>query len=191
MPESAFRARWKSHLELGQRVISLEDSCQKAVTMIAAALRSGHKILFCGNGGSAADALHAATELVVKLERERSPLPAIALGSQVPMLTACANDYSFDTVFERDVRVLGTSGDVLVALSTSGRSENVRRALTAAADNGLRTIALLGRDGGFTKGIADVELIIQGTSTPRIQEWHTFLLHTMIELVEEDLQLFG
>ena len=159
--------------------------------MIAAALRSGHKILFCGNGGSAADALHAATELVVKLERERSPLPAIALGSQVPMLTACANDYSFDTVFERDVRVLGTSGDVLVALSTSGRSENVRRALTAAADNGLRTIALLGRDGGFTKGIADVELIIQGTSTPRIQEWHTFLLHTMIELVEEDLQLFG
>lgn len=191
MPESAFRARWKSHLELGQKVISLEDSCRKAVDVVAHALRTGRKILFCGNGGSAADALHAATELVVRLERERGPLPAMALGSQVPMLTACANDYTFDTIFERDVRALGIAGDVLVAISTSGRSENVRRALVAAADKDLRTIALLGRDGGFTKGIADVELIVPGSSTPRIQEWHTFILHTMIELVEEELELFA
>jgi D-sedoheptulose 7-phosphate isomerase len=179
------------HLELGQTVISLEDSCQDAVAVIASALRSGGKILFCGNGGSAADALHAATELVVKLERERGPLPAVALGAQAPMLTACANDYTFDTVFERDVRALGNPGDVLVAISTSGRSKNVRRALIAAADKDLRTIAILGRDGGFTKGIADVELIVPGVSTPRIQEWHTFILHTMIELVEEELGLFA
>jgi D-sedoheptulose 7-phosphate isomerase len=191
MAESAFRARWKSHLELGQNVVSLEDSCLEAVAIVARALRAGRKMLFCGNGGSAADALHAATELIVKLERERRPLPAIVLGGQVPMLTACANDYTFDTIFERDVRALGTAGDVLVAISTSGRSENVRRALATAVDSDLRTIALLGRDGGFTKGIADVELIVPGHSTPRIQEWHTFILHTMIELVEEELQLFG
>jgi phosphoheptose isomerase len=191
MPESVFRARWKSHLELGQQVVALEDACLKGAALMANALRSGRKILFCGNGGSAADALHAATELVVKLERERGPLPAIALGSQVPMLTACANDYSFDTIFERDIRALGRAGDILVAISTSGRSENVRRALIAAADKDIRTLALLGRDGGFTKGIADVELIVPGVSTPRIQEWHIFILHTMLELVEEELELFA
>ncbi len=191
MPENKFRKSWQDHFEVGQRILQLEDALHKGVALITDALREGHKILLCGNGGSAADAQHAAEEFVVKMERERGPLPAIALGAHAPLLTAAANDYAFDTVFERSVRALGTPGDILIGISTSGRSENVRRALVAASDQKLRTIALLGRDGGFTKGLADVELTVQGASTARIQEWHMFFLHTMIELVEDELELFG
>ena len=190
MPESSFKRMWQEHFESGQRVLQMEDILNEAATSIADALRNGKKVLICGNGGSASDAQHAAEEFVVKMERERGPLPAIALGAHAPFLTAASNDYSFDTIFERSVRALGQPGDILIGISTSGRSENVRRAFVAASDKDLTTIALLGRDGGFTKGLADVEITVPGTSTARIQEWHIFILHSLIEMIEDELGLF-
>lgn len=187
MSPSTFSQRWHDHARTGQAVLCLEDATVRAADMVAQALRAGHKVLVCGNGGSASQAMHVEAELVVRMERERGALPAIALGASAPSITAAANDYAFPTVFERGVRALGHEGDVLIALTTSGGSENVRRALAAAADMGVHTIALLGRDGGFTAGIAEVELLVPGTSTARIQEWHLFLLHTIIELAENSL----
>ncbi len=191
MSESGFRRLWQAHFEIGQDILQLEEAVEKASRILADALRSGNKVLLCGNGGSAADAQHAAAEFIVKMERERGPLPAVALGCGTPTITAAANDYSFDAIYERGVRALGNRGDVLICLTTSGRSENIRRALVAAEDKQLHTIALLGRDGGFTKSLAEVELTVPGKSTPRIQEWHSFLLHVIIELAEEKMELFG
>lgn len=186
----AYQRLWQDHIQSGQNVPQLETAARRAADLVAAALRDGHKVLVCGNGGSASQAMHIEAELVVRMERERRPLPAVALGASAPTITAAANDYAFDAAFERGVRALGREGDVLVALTTSGRSENVRRALIAAREIGIHTIALLGRDGGFTTGIADVELIVPGTSTARIQEWHLFLAHAVIELAEDQLGLF-
>jgi len=191
MSESGFRQLWQTHFEVGQDILQLEEAVERASRILADALRSGNKVLLCGNGGSAADAQHAAAEFIVKMERERGPLPAVALGCGAPTITAAANDYSFDAIFERGVRALGNRGDVLICLTTSGRSENIRRALVAAEDKELHTIALSGRDGGFTKDLAEVELTVPGKSTPRIQEWHSFLLHVIIELAEEEMELFA
>jgi D-sedoheptulose 7-phosphate isomerase len=190
MTHDAFTRLWNDHVDAGQQVLDLEPAAGCAADLVAEALRGGHKVLICGNGGSASQALHVEAELVVRMERERGPLAAVALGASVSTITAAANDYAFDTVFERGVRAVGREGDVLIALTTSGRSENIRRALVAAKDMRIRTIALLGRDGGFTAGIADVELTVAATSTARIQEWHLFLLHTIVELAEDSLRLF-
>ncbi|MBN1423296.1 SIS domain-containing protein [Candidatus Fermentibacteria bacterium] len=189
MNHSTFSTRWHDHAEMGEAVLKLEEEAVRAADMVAEALRTGHKVMLCGNGGSASQAMHVEAELVVRMERERGPLPAVALGSSAPSITAAANDYAFPTVFERGVRALGQPGDVLVALSTSGGSENIRRALAAATDMGIHTIAVLGRDGGFTTGVAEIELLVPGTSTARIQEWHLFLLHTIIELAEHALDM--
>lgn len=190
MPHGLFMTRLNEHTALGQDIRQLETVALRAAQVIAEALRGGHKVLVCGNGGSASQALHVEAELVVRMERERRPLAAVALGASPAAVTAAANDYAFDTVFERGVRAVGQEGDVLIALSTSGRSENVRRALVAAKDLGIHTVALLGRDGGFTAGLADVELIVPGVSVARIQEWHLFLLHAILDLTESALRLF-
>ena len=170
-----------------QQISGLAVQIENASAMIAEALLAGHKLLACGNGGSAADASHLTTEFVVRYQRERRPYPAISLAAHGGDISAIGNDYSFADVFARQVGAFGLPGDVLVAFSTSGASENVWRALTAARELGLKTIALLGRDGGKCAGLADVELLVQGTLTARIQEGHKFLLHTICELVEEQL----
>jgi phosphoheptose isomerase len=170
-----------------QQVAGLEGQVEAAAAIIAKTLLSGHKLLSCGNGGSAADASHLTTEFVVRYDRERRGYPAISLAAHGGDLTAIGNDYSFADLFARQVQAYGKPGDALAVFTTSGNSENVFRALVAARGLGMKTIAFLGRDGGECKGFADVELLVAGKITARIQEGHKFLLHTICELVEEQL----
>ena len=170
-----------------EQLAGLESQIEAAAEMIAAALLSGHKLLACGNGGSAADASHLTTEFVARFDRERRAYPAISLAAHGGDLTAIGNDYSFADLFARQVQAYGRPGDVLAVFTTTGNSENVFRALVAAKDLSVKTIAFLGRDGGKCAGLADVELLVGGKVTARIQEGHKFLLHTICELVEEQL----
>jgi phosphoheptose isomerase len=170
-----------------QQLADLEGQVETAAAMIAEALLLGHKLLACGNGGSAADASHLTTEFVGRFERERRAYPAISLATHGGDLTAISNDYSFADLFARQVQAYGKPGDALVVFTTSGNSENIFRALVAAKDLKLKTIAFLGRDGGECAGFADVELLVRAKTTARIQEGHKFLLHTICELVEEQL----
>jgi phosphoheptose isomerase len=170
-----------------QQLAGLEAQVEAASAIIAEAFLSGHKLLACGNGGSAADASHLTTEFVARYDRERRAYPAISLASHAGDLTAIGNDYSFADLFARQVQAHGKPGDVLAVFTTSGNSENVFRALVAAKQLKLKTIAFLGRDGGESAGLADVELLAKGRATARIQEGHKFLLHTICELVDEQL----
>jgi phosphoheptose isomerase len=169
------------------KLAGLELQIEAAADTIAAALLSGHKLLACGNGGSAGDASHLTTEFVARYDRERRAYPAISLAAHGGDLTAIGNDYSFAELFARQVQAYGSPGDVLAVFTTSGRSENIFRALEAAKALNLKTIAFLGRDGGKCAGQADVELLVSSHTTARIQEGHKFLLHTICELVEEEL----
>jgi phosphoheptose isomerase len=173
--------------ELLQRLPDLEAQVEAASAILAEAFLSGHKLLACGNGGSAADASHMTTEFVARFDRERRGYPAISLAAHAGDLTAIGNDYSFADLFARQVQAYGKPDDVLAVFTTSGNSENIFRALVAAKQLKLKTIAFLGRDGGECAGMADVELSVGGKLTARIQEGHKFLLHTICELVDEQL----
>lgn len=164
---------------------ALSPAVERAADAIASALIGGNKLLACGNGGSAADASHLTTEFVCRFERDRRPYPAISLATHGGDMTAIGNDYSFNELFARQVLCFGQRGDVLAAFTTSGQSENVLRALQAARQAGVFSIAFLGRDGGQCAGLADLELIVRNNVTARIQEAHKLLLHTICELVEE------
>ena len=166
---------------------SLEPQMAKAADLIEQCLRAGNKLLVCGNGGSAADAAHFATELVVRFAKDRRSYPAICLASDGGLLTAAANDYGFDEIFSRQVTAFGRRGDVLICLTTSGKSKNVVRALEEAKARKLKTIAFLGRDGGSTIGMADIDLLVRSDSTARIQEAHQLVLHVLCEVVESHL----
>ncbi len=166
----------------------MDAPVSKAADAIATALLAGNKLLACGNGGSAADASHMTTEFVCRFNRDRKPYPAISLAAHGGDITAIGNDYAFDDLFARQVECFGKKGDVLCAFTTSGQSENVRRALIAAKKAGVVSIAFLGWDGGRCTGIADIELIVRNPSAARIQEGHKLLLHTICEIVEERLQ---
>ena len=166
------------------------EELEQTIDLIAGALRDGRKLLLFGNGGSAADAQHIAAEFVGRFMRERRGLPAIALTTDTSALTAIGNDYGFDEVFARQVRALGARGDVAVAISTSGRSANVLRAVEAARASGLKVIALTGGDGGSLAGMADVSLRVSAsTLSARIQETHILIGHVICELVDQ--RLFG
>ena len=166
---------------------SLEAQMVNAADLIEQCLRAGNKLLVCGNGGSAADAAHFATELVVRFAKDRRAYPAICLAGDGGLLTAAGNDYGFDEIFARQVAAVGAPGDVLICLTTSGKSRNVERALEEAKAHKLKTIAFLGRDGGSTVGMADVELLVRSNSTARIQESHQLLLHVLCETIESRL----
>jgi phosphoheptose isomerase len=166
---------------------NLEPQVSSAADLIEQCLRAGNKLLVCGNGGSAADASHFATELVVRFAKDRRALPAICLTSDSGILTAAGNDYGFDEIFARQVAAFGVSGDVLMCLTTSGKSKNVVRALEEGKARGLKTIAFLGRDGGSTIGIADLDLLVKSDSTARAQEAHQLLLHVLCEIIEARL----
>jgi D-sedoheptulose 7-phosphate isomerase len=166
----------------------LEPEMAQAADVIDQCLRAGNKLLVCGNGGSAADASHFATELVVRFAKDRRALPAICLTGDSGILTAAGNDYGFDEIFARQVAAFGVPGDVLICLTTSGRSRNVIRALEEAKARKLRTIAFLGRDGGSSSGIADIDLLVKSDSTARIQEAHQVLLHALSEIIEARLE---
>ena len=165
----------------------LESQVAKAADLIEQCLRTGNKLLVCGNGGSAADAAHFATELVVRFAKDRCAHPAICLASDGGLLTAAANDYGFDEIFARQVAAFGQPEDVLICLTTSGKSRNVLRAMEEAKARKLKTIAFLGRDGGRAIGIADVDLLVASDSTARIQEAHQLLLHVLCEIIEARL----
>jgi D-sedoheptulose 7-phosphate isomerase len=166
---------------------NLEREVARAADLIEQCLRAGNKLLVCGNGGSATDASHFATELVVRFAKDRRALPAICLASDSGILTAAANDYGFDEIFARQVAAFAQSGDVLICLTTSGKSKNLIRALEEAKARGLKTIAFLGRDGGSTIGIADLDLLVKSDSTARVQEAHQLLLHVLCEIIEARL----
>jgi D-sedoheptulose 7-phosphate isomerase len=171
-----------------QSLVDLETQLAGAAELIEQCLRAGKKLLVCGNGGSAADAAHFATEFVVRFIKDRPAYPAICLASDGGLLTAAGNDYGFDEIFARQVAALGREGDLLVCLTTSGGSKNVVRALEEAKKRKLKSIALLGRDGGSTIGLANVDLLVGGNSTARIQEAHKLLLHVLCETVEASLK---
>ncbi len=168
----------------GQRVV-FEAIAAAAVT----SLREGGKILTCGNGGSAADALHLAEELLGRYRGNRRPLAAVSLNGDPTLLTCIGNDYGFDQVFARQVEGLADRRDLLVVFTSSGNSANIVLALEAARRKGCKSVAFLGKDGGAAKGKADLELIVAGTETGRIQEAHTLLLHALLETIERDLKL--
>jgi len=170
-----------------ESITALESQITKAADLIVNSLINGNKILACGNGGSAADAADFCTEFACRFVEDRRPYPALNLSQGGSLITATGNDYGFDEVFARQVRAFGNSGEVLIAISTSGKSKNIRRAIEEARSRRLKTIALLGRDGGSTAGLADVDLIVKGDSTARIQEGHKFLLHVICEICEARL----
>lgn len=168
----------------------LAEPIAHAVELMVAALRRGNKILSCGNGGSAADAQHFAAELVCRFERERPELAAIALTTDTSALTAISNDYDFDQVFAKQVRALGQSDDVLLAISTSGNSSNVVTAIQAAHDKGLQVVALTGRDGGKIAGLlqgSDIEIRVPSDVTARIQEVHLLAIHCFCHQIDDEL----
>jgi D-sedoheptulose 7-phosphate isomerase len=176
--------RLKNELLLDQ---TFQSAVVQASIQIAHSLRNDGKILFFGNGGSAADAQHLATEFVGRYLRERRAFAAIALTDNSSNVTAIANDFGFDLVFSRQIEALGKAGDVAVGISTSGNSPNVARALDAAKSRSIYTIALTGSSGGLLKGIADCSIRIPSEETPRIQECHILTGHIICEIAEQML----
>lgn len=166
---------------------ALRAQVSQSVSLCVEALRSGKKILFAGNGGSAADAQHWAGELVSRFYYDRPGLPAIALTTDTSILTAIGNDYGYDYTFARQVEALGQSGDVLVAISTSGRSRNILRALDAAEQIGLKVIGFTGSSGGDMVSRCSVCFRIPSDETPRIQEGHEFIGHLLCALIEQEM----
>jgi phosphoheptose isomerase len=180
-----FRATLAETIALHQQVM---DADPRAVVAAAAAIgdamRNGKKLLLFGNGGSAADAQHAAAELVGRFLRQRPPLAAIALTTDTSVLTSIANDEAFDRVFARQIEALGQRGDVAFGITTSGESPNVIAAIDGATARGLQTVALTGRDGGAVGRAAAIHINVPSSSTARVQEVHRTLLHVICDMVE-------
>ena len=168
-------------------VANLEPQIIQAADLVTDCLTNGKKVLACGNGGSAADAADFCTEFACRFVEDRRPYPAMNLSQGGSLITATGNDYGFDEVFSRQVGAFGNAGDVLIAISTSGKSKNIRRAIEEAKARKLKTIALLGRDGGSAGGLADTDLVVKVDSTARIQEAHKFILHVICEICETRL----
>ena len=162
----------------------LVEKIEQSICLIVSALRNGNKVLFCGNGGSAADAQHLAAELSGRFYFNRAPLPAEALHCNTSYLTAVANDYGYEEVFARMVKGSGKQGDILVGFSTSGNSQNIINAFDVAKKQGMSTIAFTGETGGLLKGQSDILLNVPSTDTPRIQEAHITIGHIICEQVE-------
>jgi D-sedoheptulose 7-phosphate isomerase len=184
------RDRIQSSIEVKKALLSdaaFYDRVAQAATEIVRALRAGGKVLFFGNGGSAADAQHLAAEFTGRYLRERTALPALALHANSSAVTAIGNDYGFDLVFARQMEALGKAGDVAVGISTSGNSRNVLRALEVAKSKSIFTIALAGGPGSSMEALADCAICIPSSETPRIQECHILTGHIICEIVEETL----
>ena len=184
-------ARVKAEVDRSRETLAAMSADAELQAVVAAvaqacvqALRRGGKVLFCGNGGSAADAQHLAGEFVSRFHFDRSPLAAVALTTDTSVLTAIGNDYGYELVFERQVRGLGRPGDVLVGISTSGRSPNVLRALKAARETGLVTVGMTGNQREAIEGLCDLCIRIPSRETPKIQEGHIVLGHALCGLVE-------
>lgn len=193
MTNQRIQAHFQESAELKIKAASLlAEPISQAVELMFTALSNGNKILACGNGGSAADCQHFAAELVGRFERERLPLPALALTTDTSILTAVGNDYSFQEVFSKQVQAFGQSGDILLALSTSGSSANVLAAVDAALERDMRIVALTGKGGGaIARRLtdADVHICVPHDRTARIQEVHLLTIHCLCDGI--DVALFG
>jgi D-sedoheptulose 7-phosphate isomerase len=185
---SMIRDNFSEHLEVIQKV---SEACAEDIAVVGQlmvdVLAQGGTIYWCGNGGSAADSQHLAAELVGRFKGDRRALRSAALSTDSSVLTCVANDYSYDSIFSRQIEALGRAGDLLVGISTSGNSGNVLKAFEVAKQLGLHTVGLLGKDGGKAKRIADHSIVIPSDATARIQESHILIGHTFCDLIEEGL----
>lgn len=176
---------FSAHQDVLQKTLEvLENTIKDAGELIVATLQAGNKILLFGNGGSAADAQHIATELTGRYKTERRGLPAIALTTDTSALTAIGNDYGFDRIFDRQVEAIGRPGDLLIGISTSGNSRNVLRALAYGKDHSMNTLGFSGRNGGEMINLCDINLIIPSDDTARIQEMHILVGHILCGIVD-------
>jgi D-sedoheptulose 7-phosphate isomerase len=186
---SLFTRNLAEHLALFNELSTIDADVTRAGEAIAAALEAGNKVMFCGNGGSAADSQHIAAELTGRFIRDRRPLAGLALSTDSSALTCISNDYGYEHVFTRQIQGLGKEGDCLVGISTSGNSANILNAFEYARSNGIRTIGLLGRDGGALAPLSDMAVIVPSQVTARIQEAHIMIGHTLCGIVEHRLSL--
>ena len=188
-PIEHVRVNFLDSIEVKREALeSTASAIARAAVVLAQALTEHARVLCCGNGGSAADAQHFSSELLNHYERERPGLPAIALTTDSSTLTSLANDYGYPEIFARQVRALGRPGDVLLAITTSGRSENILRAISAAHQCDMRVVALSGRDGGGIPALLredDTEIRVPGSSTARIQEVHLLAIHCLCDLIDK------
>jgi len=188
--EQLFKREFEQHKSVAEATArAVKESFAAALSLMEQSIRQGGKLLFFGNGGSAADAQHIAAELVVRYKSNRSAIAAIALTTDTSTLTACGNDLGFEALFERQLEALGRPGDVAIAISTSGRSSNVLRGLRQARSGGLKTIGLSGGDGGEMGAICDCIIIVPSTVTARIQEMHITIGHMLCVALESQLGL--
>lgn len=189
MTQVSLQSGLEEHFEVFRQLARLDETTEKVADLLTSTLSGGNKLMFCGNGGSASDSQHLAAEFVGRFVKDRRPLAAIALSTDTSALTSIGNDYGFEDVFYRQVVGLGRPGDCLIAISTSGNSPNVIKAVEAARSAGIRTIGLLGRDGGKLAALCDLSIVVPSPTTARIQEAHIFIGHTLCALVEQRLNL--
>jgi len=185
--ETRYRKALREAVSVYESLLPLESALETAGAWCVEALRAGRKVLACGNGGSGADAQHFTAELMGRYVNDRPALAAVALTADTTLLTAVGNDYGYDQVFARQVRGLGKAGDILIVFTSSGNSPNLLRALDAARELGIKSIAFLGRGGGKAKDMSDCVLLVPHAVTARIQEAHQFLLHALMDRIEAGL----
>lgn len=165
----------------------LSDEIEQSVETIIDCIKNGKKVVLFGNGGSAADAQHIAAEFIGRFQRERNSIPAISLTTNSSIITSLANDYSFELIFSRQCESLVNPGDVVIGISTSGNSNNVRKGLETSKKKGAKTISLLGNNGGNMKNVSDITIIVNSNNTARIQEIHRIIYHIICDLVEKEI----
>ena len=182
-----FQNQLKENINAHQELLKLSKDIDETIQYIGKKLKQGGKILFCGNGGSAADAQHLAAEFIVRLRPHvnRSPISALSLAQDTSTITACGNDYSFDDIFLRPFQALSKKEDILICISTSGNSENILKVLKEAKKKNIFTVGFLGNNGGKARKNCDIKLIVKSNNTARIQECHIFLGHFILEKVED------
>ncbi len=186
--KNIIKSNFEESIKTKKKVINeILDDIEKSAILITEALRNKKKLMICGNGGSAADSQHFAAELVGRFKMERKGLPAIALTVDTSILTAWSNDYTFDTVFSRQIESIGEKGDVLFSISTSGNSKNLINGILKAKEMGIITISLLGKGGGKMKEISDYNIIIPSQDGMRVQESHITVIHSLCEIIEKSL----
>ena len=179
----------QEHNDVLDSISKLDESIEKVANVFISCLKKGGTIFWCGNGGSASDSQHLAGELVGRFVGERRPLKSIALTADSAVMTCIVNDYGYEHIFSRQVEALGSKGDVLVGISTSGNSKNVLNAFEVAKNKGVRTIGLLGKAGGMAKNLVDESIIVSSNSTARVQEMHILVGHILCDLIEGGLNL--
>lgn len=178
-----------NNIDAHRSLLKINKYIEQAINIITKKIKRGGKLLFCGNGGSAADAQHLTAEFLVRLRPHinRKPIPAISLAQDTSTITACGNDYSFDDIFLRTLQALGNKNDVLICITTSGNSKNILKVLKESKKKGILSIGFLGNNGGKAKKYCDLKLIVDSNNTARIQECHIFLGHFILQRIEDNL----